>query len=84
MIDIIFLLAWNVNQVIFEDGTGVSDEYDYDVDYSDNGMAYIIEKDTKSSKYIIGVAWIDNVGWDDDDADNRDIQTWYATDQTLM
>lgn len=70
----------------FADGTRVSDVYDYDVDYLKNGMAYLIAKNTKTTKYVFGIAWIDNVGWDDeiDEENNRDVQTWFAADPTIM
>lgn len=41
------------------DGTRVSDVYDYDVDYLRNGMAYLIAKNTKTTKYVLGIAWIE-------------------------
>ncbi|WP_373724974.1 hypothetical protein [Bacteroides heparinolyticus] len=66
-------------------GVRASDEYDYDADYLDNGMAYIIMPETKTEKYVFGIAWIDDVGWDDpiDDEHDRDVQTWFAADPTL-
>lgn len=69
--------------VYFEDGTRASDEYDYDAEYLENGMAYVIDRNTKTRTFVIGVAWIDNVGWDDDE-NGRDVQTWFAADPTLM
>lgn len=66
-------------------GVRASDEYDYDADYLDNGMAYVIMPETKTEKYIFGIAWINDVGWDDpiDNEHNRDVQTWFAADPTL-
>lgn len=63
-------------------GVRAFDEYDYDTDYLDNGMAYIIMPETKTEKYTFGIAWIDDVGWDDpiDDENSRDVQTWFAAD----
>lgn len=63
----------------------IGGKYDYDADYLDNGMAYVIMPETKTEKYIFGRAWIDDVGRDDpiDDEHNRDIQTWFAADSTL-
>lgn len=68
------------------DGTRWSNAYDYDADYLENGMAYLIEKNTKSNKYVFGVAWIDNVGWEEeiDNENDRDVQTWFAADPTIM
>lgn len=64
------------------EGFRISDEYDYDAEYLDNGMAYIIMPETKTERYVFGIAWIDDVGWDDpiDDEHNRDVQTWFAAD----
>lgn len=66
-------------------GVRASDEYDYDADYLDNGMSYVIMPETKTEQYVFGIAWIDDVGWDDpiDDKHNRDVQTWFAVDHTL-
>jgi len=66
-------------------GERVSDEYDYDAEYLDNGMSYLILSNTKTEQYVFGIAWIDDVGWDDpiNDEDNRDVQTWFAADPTL-
>ncbi len=62
----------------------ISDEYDYDVEYLENGMAYIIMPDTITNKYTFGIAWIDDVGYNDpvDDEHKRDVQTWFASDPT--
>ena len=62
----------------------VSDEYDYDADYLKNGMAYLIETNTRTESYVFGIAWIDNAGWDDPIDDNsREVETWYGADPTL-
>ena len=67
-------------------GIRVCDEYDYDADYLENGMSFLIDENTKTEYYIFGIAWIDNVGWDDsiDDNNDRDIETWYGADPTLV
>ena len=59
--------------------------YDYNADYLENGMAYLISAETKTNLYVFGIAWIDDVGWDDpvDDEHNRDVQTWFGADPTL-
>ena len=64
----------------------ISDEYDYDADYLENGMAYLISTKTKTECYTFGISWIDNVGWNDPiDKDNdRDVETWYGADPVLM
>lgn len=68
------------------DGTRWSNAYDYDADYLENGMACLIEKNTKSNKYVFGVAWIDNVGWENetDNEYDRDVQTVFASNPTIM
>ena len=66
------------------DGVRASDEYDYDADYLENGMSFLIDVNTKTEHYTFGIAWIDNVGWDDPIDDNsRDVETWYGADPTL-
>ena len=70
----------------FIDGKRVSDDYDYDydVEYLENGMSYLILKKTKTMRYVFGIAWIDDVGWDDADEEcDRNIQTWFAADPAL-
>lgn len=69
----------------FSDGKYVSDDYDYDVEYLNNGMSYLILKETKTTRYVFGIAWIDNVGWDDEYEEkcDRSIQTWFAADPIL-
>lgn len=66
-------------------GIRVSDEYDYDADYLENGMSFLIDMNTRTERYVFGISWIDNVGLDDqiDDNDDRDIETWYGADPTL-
>ena len=61
------------------DGQRVSDRFDYDEDYLENGMAYLILEGTKTERYTFGIAWIDDVGWHDAD-DERDTETWFAAD----
>ena len=65
-------------------GVRASDGYDYDAEYLENGMSYLIETDTKTKSYVFGIAWIDNVGWDDPVDDNsRNVETWFGADPTL-
>ena len=59
---------------------------DYDIEYLENGLSYIILEETKSSKFIFGVSWIDDVAWDDPvtpECQQRDTQTWFASDPSL-
>jgi len=64
-------------------GIRASDEYDYDADYLGNGMTFLIDANTKTERYTFGIAWIDNVGWDEPIDDNRDVETWFGADPTL-
>lgn len=63
----------------------LSGDYDYDAGYLENGMAYLIDENTQTDQYTFGLAWIDNVGWNDpvDDENDRDVETWYGADPTL-
>lgn len=49
-------------------------EYDYDVDYLENGMAYLMFPFTKTERYLFGISWIMQVTKD------NDAQTWYGAD----
>ena len=62
----------------YSDGTRDSDVYDYDNDYMEDGVSYLIMEDTKTTKYVFGIAWIDNVTVE------NDVQTWYGADPTLF
>lgn len=61
----------------FSDGTRLS-EYDYDNEYDDDGVKYIILPETKTSMYTFGVAWINETN------ENNDVQTWFGADPTLI
>lgn len=58
---------------------------DYDTDYLENGMAYLILPDTKIREYTFGISWIDDVGWNDPFGyrNEREVQTWYGADPNL-
>ena len=54
-----------------------------DAEYLENGMAFLIPDKETAEKYEFGIAWIDDVGWDDpvnDENEARDVQTWFAAD----
>lgn len=62
----------------------IRNKYDYDIAYLENGMAYRIESHTKTTEYVFGLCWIDDVGWNDPIDDNdRDVETWFGADPTL-
>lgn len=48
-------------------------------------MTFLIETNTKTERYVFGIAWIDNVRWDDPtgESSDRDVETWYGADPTL-
>lgn len=60
------------------DGIRASAIYDYDNEYTENGVSYLIGEKTKTTKYVFGVAWINNV------TKENDVQTWYGADPTLF
>ena len=62
----------------YSDGTRVSEVYDYDNDYMEDGVSYLILKETKTTKYVFGVAWIEKV------TTENDVQTWFGADPTLF
>ena len=39
-------------------------------------MSFVINMNTKTDRYVFGIAWIDNVGWDDqmNDNNNHDVE----------
>lgn len=57
----------------------------YDAEYLENGISYQILPNTKTSLYIFGIAWIDNVDCDDTSSEGsaRDCQTWFAANPGL-
>lgn len=56
-------------------GTHVNnDGSDYEVDYLNNGMAYLIFPSTKNTKYEFGISWICDYTKD------NDVQTWFGAD----
>lgn len=38
----------------------------------------MINEDTKTDRYVFGVAWIENV------TDDNDVQTWFGADPTMF
>ena len=50
----------------YPDGTRASDVYDYDNDYMEDGVSYLILEETKTTRYVFGVAWIENVTAEND------------------
>lgn len=66
-------------------GKRLSDEYDYDAEYLETGMSYLILPGTKTEQYVFGISWIDDVDRNDlgDANHNRDIQTWFGADPTV-
>lgn len=62
----------------YADGMCISDIYDYDNEYMEDGVLYMVMKETKTTKYVFGIAWIENV------TTENDVQTWYGADPTLF
>ena len=60
------------------DGKRIDTSYDYDNEYMDDGVEYVILNSTKTSNYLFGIAWIINYN------ENNEVQTWFGADPTLM
>lgn len=66
------------------DGSRWSEKYDYDAAYLENGMSYKILETTRESRFVFGLAWIDQVVDEDGEWNlERENQTWFAADFTL-
>ncbi|MBD5527116.1 MAG: hypothetical protein HDR02_01715 [Lachnospiraceae bacterium] len=50
--------------------------YDYENEYLDNGVEYVILPFTKTRRYVFGIAWIEGAEGE------RDVQTWFGADVT--
>ncbi len=73
--------TWSVSDKIASEEYG----YDYDIEYLENGMSYIILETTKTTSYVFGIAWIDRVSWNNSQEDEtRDVQTWFGADPTIL
>ena len=68
-----------------EGETGIPTDYDYDIEYLNNGMQYIIFPTTRTERYVFGVCWIDDINLEDQSREmiSRDTQTWFGADPTL-
>lgn len=62
----------------FDDGTRISDRYDYDNDYCDNGVSYKVLKSTDTSRFVFGIAWMI------DPRPENEVQTWYGADPSIL
>lgn len=51
--------------------------YDYENEYLDNGVEYVILPFTKTRRYVFGIAWIEGA------VGERDVQTWFGADVTI-
>jgi len=61
----------------YNDGTRL-ETYDYDTEYFEDGVGYLILPFTKTEEYVFGVAWICG------GSEKKEVQTWYGADPTLM
>ena len=62
----------------YGDGICVLDIYDYDNEYMEDGVLYLVMKETKTTTYVFSIAWIESV------TTENDVQTWYGADPTLF
>ncbi len=49
-------------------------EYDYDIEYLKTGMQYDIFPETKTKKYVFGIAWMNEAN------EENEVQTWFGAD----
>ena len=70
-------IATQAEIISYENGQIDEDDtcniYNYDVEYLENGMRYIILPITTEKEVIFGVSWMSN--YDDD----NEVQTWFGT-----
>lgn len=52
--------------------------YDYDNNYLDDGVEYVLLEETVTDEYKFGIAWINNY------TEDNDAQTWFGADPTMM
>lgn len=52
--------------------------YDYDIEYLNNGVKYIILPNTKTNEYVFGIAWLEHSN------KNNELQTWFGADPTIF
>lgn len=52
--------------------------FNYDNNYLEDGVEYIIFKTTNTNKYYFGIAWIENY------TNENEVQTWYGADPTII
>ena len=69
-------IATQAEIISYENGQIDEDDtcniYNYDVEYLENGMRYIILPITTEKEVIFGVSWMSN--YDDD----NEVQTWFG------
>jgi len=53
-------------------------EFDYDTDYLEDGVCYVVLKTTKTTDYIFGLAWLCNY------TEKNEVQTWCGADVSLI
>jgi hypothetical protein len=46
--------------------------------YLDNGVQFFVLENTKTTDYVFGLAWINEVN------DDNDVQTWYGANPILL
>lgn len=52
--------------------------FDYENEYLDDGVAYLILPKTKTEKFVFGVAWLNNC------TEENEVQTWFGADPMGM
>lgn len=67
-------------------GELIDSGFDYDIQYLEYGLSYVILEETKTTEYLFGIAWIDDLAYDaplTDEWSNRDIQTFFGADPSF-
>ncbi len=82
---------WAIEIGIFGDMYGLNnrssynENQDYDVDYLDRGLCYLILKETVTKEYDFILAWIDGVDYANlDNCRNRLAQLWRCSDPSFV
>lgn len=52
--------------------------FDYENLYLDDGVAYLILPNTKTTNYVFGISWLNN------SAEENEVQTWFGADPMCM
>lgn len=67
--------AFYMDKVKLSIGASVDSEaLDFEAEYVDNGITFLIFPHTKNTRYMFGISWINNCTY------MNDVQTWFGAD----